>query len=408
APPDLDTFGLGPRVPLLVISPFSRKGYISPTQYEFSSVLKFIEERFGLAPLSNRDANANAITDSFNFAQTPLPPLILTPRQCPLLSAAQASMGTAVKGVPDTAIPRHLEIYNSRPIPLTIDSIVSSNHEFLAGGTSCAARVDCSTNLAKFCSAGSVLNAQSADGSCTASCSICVTFKPSGTGKRSSRITVTDSDSTSPQTALVSGLGTLVEMAPTVLQFLGTPLGTSSTLPVTLTNVGSAALNITSIRAINDYSTSNDCGLSVAPNATCTISVTFRPTTSGPRPGALIVVSSDPASPERVDLLATGLGITLKPAMLNFGSQTVGTTSTPQPVTITNRKATPVLMGDISATDDFIVSGNTCPATLGARKSCTIQIEFSPDEAGSLTGTIFVSDDDRTSPQRVVVSGTGR
>ncbi len=106
APPDLDTFGLGPRVPLLVISPYARKGYISPTRYEFSSVLKFIEERFSLPPLGTRDANANDITDSFNFSQTPLPPLILAPRQCPLLSATQASLGTAVTGVASTAITR--------------------------------------------------------------------------------------------------------------------------------------------------------------------------------------------------------------------------------------------------------------------------------------------------------------
>jgi phospholipase C len=116
APPQGDAFGLGPRVPLLVISPYARKGHISPTQYEFSSVLQFIEERFGLPPLSTRDANANDITDSFNFNQTPLPPLILTRRQCPLLSATQAVMGTAIKGVGNTAITRHLEVSKPRTV----------------------------------------------------------------------------------------------------------------------------------------------------------------------------------------------------------------------------------------------------------------------------------------------------
>jgi len=47
-------------------------------------VLKFIEERFGLPALSERDANANDMTDSFNFNQKPLAPIVLTPRQCPL------------------------------------------------------------------------------------------------------------------------------------------------------------------------------------------------------------------------------------------------------------------------------------------------------------------------------------
>jgi phospholipase C len=82
-PPNLDVYGLGPRVPLLIISPFAKKGYVSHTQYEFSSILKFIELRFGLSPLTPRDSEANDMTDSFDFTQPPLPPLVLQTRTCP-------------------------------------------------------------------------------------------------------------------------------------------------------------------------------------------------------------------------------------------------------------------------------------------------------------------------------------
>ncbi len=82
-PPKIDSFGLGPRVPLLIISPYARQGYISHTQYEFSSFLKFAEERFGLQPLTTRDTMANDMTDSFDFSQSPAPSLILNPRTCP-------------------------------------------------------------------------------------------------------------------------------------------------------------------------------------------------------------------------------------------------------------------------------------------------------------------------------------
>jgi len=81
-PPKVDNFGFGPRVPFLIISPYSKPGYISHTQYEFSSVLKFIEIRFGLPPLSDRDTLANDILDSFDFNQLPLSPLILQTRPC--------------------------------------------------------------------------------------------------------------------------------------------------------------------------------------------------------------------------------------------------------------------------------------------------------------------------------------
>jgi len=82
-PPVLDVYGLGPRVPLLIISPFAKSGYVSHTNYEFSSVLKFIEERFNLQPLTLRDTEANDMSDSFDFSQTPQQPLILNARTCP-------------------------------------------------------------------------------------------------------------------------------------------------------------------------------------------------------------------------------------------------------------------------------------------------------------------------------------
>ncbi len=52
-PPEVDRFGFGPRVPLLIISPYARHGHISHAVYEFSSLLKFVERRFGLAPLGD-------------------------------------------------------------------------------------------------------------------------------------------------------------------------------------------------------------------------------------------------------------------------------------------------------------------------------------------------------------------
>jgi phospholipase C len=407
APPQEDTFGFGPRVPLLIISPYARKGYISTTQYEFSSVLKFIEERFGLPALSTRDANANDITDSFNFNQKPLAPLVLTPRQCPLVSASTVNMGTAVKGVASTAVTRRLDIYNSRATSLTIDSIASNNAQFSVTGQSCTPVTDCSTGNAIYCTTGTVLNPQSADGSCTANCSLCVTFNPSSTGKITGKITVKDSDSSSPQTTTLYGLGSLVELSPTLLDFKGVALGSASTLPVTLTNVGTTIVKITSISANTDYTASNNCGSSVASGGTCTVNVTFAPSASGSRPGALSVVSSDPASPERVDLVGSGLGMVLNPTHLEFGSQAVGTTSSPMSLTITNQNTAAILMGTVTATDNFIVSANNCPASLSHGQSCTVKVEFAPSETGSISGTLFVGDNDASSPQEAPLTGKG-
>ena len=82
APPVVDNFGFGPRVPFLIISPWARRGHITHTTLEFSSVLKFIEERFDLDPLTERDQDANDLIDSFDFDRHPRPPLLLQTRQC--------------------------------------------------------------------------------------------------------------------------------------------------------------------------------------------------------------------------------------------------------------------------------------------------------------------------------------
>jgi phospholipase C len=83
APPNVDDFGFGPRVPLLIISPYAKPGFISHTVYEFSSLLAFAEARFDLEPLTDRDFAANDLLDSFDFRQRPLPPLIRELRDCP-------------------------------------------------------------------------------------------------------------------------------------------------------------------------------------------------------------------------------------------------------------------------------------------------------------------------------------
>jgi phospholipase C len=81
APPTIDSQGLGPRVPLLVISPYAKQGYISHQQGEFSSFVKFAESNWGLSNLGQRDAlsQVSDLMDYFNFNQTPQPPLILNP-----------------------------------------------------------------------------------------------------------------------------------------------------------------------------------------------------------------------------------------------------------------------------------------------------------------------------------------
>ncbi len=81
-PPHVDVYGMGPRAPMLLISPWARSGYVAHQTMEFASVLKMIETIWKLPPLTARDANASDMLDLFDFSAPPDPRLILQPRDC--------------------------------------------------------------------------------------------------------------------------------------------------------------------------------------------------------------------------------------------------------------------------------------------------------------------------------------
>jgi len=66
-PPVIDKWGPGVRVPTIIVSPFAKKGFVDHTEYETDSILKLIEERWGLQPLATRDANAGDLMTAFDF-----------------------------------------------------------------------------------------------------------------------------------------------------------------------------------------------------------------------------------------------------------------------------------------------------------------------------------------------------
>ncbi len=67
-----DYDGLGFRVPLLIVSPYAKRGYVTHVQYETSSVLRYIEDNFDLAPLARSDARAtDPASDAFDYARPP-------------------------------------------------------------------------------------------------------------------------------------------------------------------------------------------------------------------------------------------------------------------------------------------------------------------------------------------------
>ncbi len=78
-PPQVNSFGYGERVPLLIISPYAKENYVDPTVLNHDSVLKFIEYNWNLPYLTSWVAESGSVLSAFDFNQPPRPPIILGP-----------------------------------------------------------------------------------------------------------------------------------------------------------------------------------------------------------------------------------------------------------------------------------------------------------------------------------------
>jgi phospholipase C len=87
-PPAVDRYGYGPRVPALLVSPYARRGHVDSTTHDFTSILRFVEVNWGLAPLAERDAAADPMLGAFDFAAPPRPPVLLSDERLPTAPAA--------------------------------------------------------------------------------------------------------------------------------------------------------------------------------------------------------------------------------------------------------------------------------------------------------------------------------
>jgi hypothetical protein len=141
---------------------------------------------------------------------------------------------------------------------------------------------------------------------------------------------------------------------------------TSATKAVTLKNNLPTALNISSITVTGDYAQTNNCGASLAASTSCTVNVTFTPTTTGSRTGTLTVTDGASNSPQTVSLSGTGIAqVTVSPANLSFGNQAVGSSSTAKTVTLTNNLGTSLSISSVTAFGDYSQT-NTCGTSSGS------------------------------------------
>lgn len=342
----------------------------------------------------------------------------------PLLTAALNGTGTAVALSPAAiSFPNQtvgtsstswtVTIGNAGPTALTINGITLSG-----------------TNTADF-----MLNSQC--GSTIASgrsCTVRVRFAPTATGLRTAALVVNTSDVGTPQAAVaLSGTGTApaLSTSPTTLTF-NSPLNTTSAAQtVTISNVGTAPLTITSINLggtnVGQFNQTNNCtiGAPLAVGAGCTITVTFRPTSTSPlaKSQTLTINVAAPAVSQSIPLTGNVIVPTysVSPASVAFANQTINITSAAQTVTVTNTGTVPLPLTNISITGtgaNRFTQTSTCgtspfrpfPSTLAVGASCTISTTFRPATATTSTASLNVSVGGGATPAQtqVPLTGTGQ
>lgn len=309
------------------------------------------------------------------------------------LSPTSLSFGNQVQGTSSSA--QKITLKNGQPTAITITSITTSLSDYAQTNT-------CPSSPATL-AAG-------------ASCTISIRFTPSVLGLRTAGLTVNDTGTKSPQMAFLGGTGIgAVSVSPPSLSFGNQAIRLRSAPQLlTLTNNQTAALSITKISTnLSDYTTTSTCPVSpntLAAGASCSVSVFLTPSALGIRT-AILTISDNANLNPTVSLTGNGvLAAVASPATLTFGTQTIGTGSLPQTVTLTNNQSTSLSITKIaSSLVDFSV-GSSCPispGTLAAGASCTASVTFKPTTTGNRSGTLSFTDGANNSPQKVSLSGSG-
>jgi hypothetical protein len=261
-----------------------------------------------------------------------------------------------------------------------------------------------------------------------ASCTINVVFAPQAIGPYQAEIDILDNSgglSAAKQVIALSGTGVaaspIANLLPASLTFGTLAIGTTSgPQPITLRNLGSAALTLSQVTftgpdaanfAVAPSGTTCPIGSTVAIGASCLVQIDFAPQTSGAKNSTVNFVDNASGSPQSISLSGTAIApaLQISPTSLTFAAQSVGTPSPSQTITLSSTATSSVTINRITITGanagDFTENGN-CSAVLGAGASCQVIVIFKPTAAGNRSASISISDNAAGNPHSLSLTGT--
>jgi len=251
-----------------------------------------------------------------------------------------------------------------------------------------------------------------------ASCPLTITFTPQASSSQTVTPVVSAleiSSDSSNALEFVSLFGTAtppsLSLSPVSLDFGPVLVGGSATLPIRVTNGSHDPAVFAGIGATGDYSVSGDCpanGSSLAPSASCTLQVAFKPSQVGSRIGTASVATSLTAQALTVNLTGTGVQSHLQvaPSSLAFGDIALGASS-PLTISVENTGTAPVSAVALSVTGDYVLTQPCLATTLVPGAVCTAIVTFLPKATGVRSGSLVVTSSDPASPITVPLTGNG-
>jgi hypothetical protein len=315
---------------------------------------------------------------------------------CGGVTATPTSLNFGSQAVGTTSAAQQVILNNGTSTALTIDSIFGNGAD--------PGDFNQTNNCGSSVGAGS-------------SCTLNVTFTPKATGSRTSTLNISDSASNSPQTVSLSGTGTnggTLSFSATSVNFGNQADGTTS-LPagVTVTNTGNSTVTFTSIQVTGtnaaNFGESDNCLPTLAQGNSCTINVTFSPSTTGSYSAAVTLTDNAQNSPQSIGLSGTGIApVTLSASSISFGTVQIGNSKTASPVTLTNHMNVALTGITVVASGSGFSQTNTCGSSIAAGATCTITATFTPTVAGAASGSITITDSANNSPQSITLTGTGQ
>jgi len=195
---------------------------------------------------------------------------------------------------------------------------------------------------------------------------------------------------------------------PSTLAFGNVAVGSTSTLPIVLTNSGSSNIRVTQVQLTGTGFTPTGLNLPVvlAPQQTLSFDVVFAPQSAGAAGGSVLVPSGGLTIP------LTGMGtstqgqLVVAPAPLNFGNVTVGTTET-EPITMSATGASVTISSAASSSSQFVLDGATFPFTIAAGASVSFNVAFTPQTSGTLSGALSFASNASNSSAPESLTGVG-